>query len=288
MTATKDRQFAERLAVCSWSLQPANPRDLAAKLQTTGVKRIQLALDPLRDCPDVWGDTAAVCREQGIGIISGMFGCVGEDYTTLESIQRTGGIAPDATWAENLKNIKLSAKLAQDLGLKLVAFHAGFLPHDESDPRFAKMLERLRTVADVFQERNMVLGLETGQEAASVLLGLLRKLDRPNLGVNFDPANMILYDKGNPIEALRLLGPWVRQVHVKDARKTLTPGTWGEEVPVGTGQVAWPEFFAALREINFAGYCVIEREAGTQRAEDIRTAKAAVEKASRSHTRRKL
>ena len=267
--------------MCSWSLQPANPRDLAAKLQTTGVQRIQLALDPLRECPDVWGNTGAVCREQGIGIISGMFGCAGEDYSTLESIQRTGGIAPDATWAENLKNIRLAAGLAADLGLKLVTFHAGFLPHQESDPRFAKMLERLRTVAGVFQERDMVLGLETGQETAPVLLSLLRKLDRPNLGVNFDPANMILYDKGNPIEAMRLLGPWVRQVHIKDARQTRTPGTWGEEVPVGTGQVDWPAFFAALREMNFEGYCVIEREAGNERAKDIRTAKAVVENALR-------
>jgi sugar phosphate isomerase/epimerase len=242
---------------------------------------MQLALDPLRECPEVWRETGSVCREQGIAIVSGMFGCVGEDYSTLESIRRTGGIAPDATWIENLKNIRLAAELAAGLGLKLVAFHAGFLPHEESDPDFAKMLDRLRAVAAVFEERNMVLGLETGQESASVLLGLLRKLDRPNVGVNFDPANMILYDTGNPVEAVRLLGPWVRQVHVKDARKTLTPGTWGEEVPVGTGQVDWPAFFAALREVNFQGYCVIEREAGNQRAEDIRAAKAVLERAWR-------
>jgi sugar phosphate isomerase/epimerase len=288
MMGTKNQQIAERLAVCSWSLQPANPRDLVAKLQTTGVRQIQLALDPLRECAEVWGETSSVCREQGIGIISGMFGCVGEDYTTLESIRRTGGIAPDATWAENVKNIRLAAELAAGLGLKLVAFHAGFLPHQESDPAFAKMLERLRTVAGVFAERNMALGLETGQESAPVLLGLLEKLERPNVGVNFDPANMILYDKGDPIEALRLLGPWVRQVHVKDARLTRTPGAWGEEVPVGTGQVDWPAFFAALQEVNFKGYCVIEREAGNQRVEDIRAAKAVVEKALRSQTGRSL
>jgi sugar phosphate isomerase/epimerase len=279
MMATKKGQLAERLAVCSWSLQPANPRDLVEKLATTGVGRIQLALDPLRESPAVWGQTGPLCRERGIEIVSGMFGCVGEDYTTLESIRRTGGIAPDGTWAENLKNIRLAAKLAAELGLKLVTFHAGFLPHQESDPDFGKMLERLRAVAGVFEERNMVLGLETGQETAPVLLGLLRKLDRPSVGVNFDPANMILYDKGDPIEALRLLGPWVRQVHIKDALKTRTPGTWGEEVPVGTGQVDWRAFFAALREMDFAGYCVIEREAGNQRAADIRTAKAAVEQA---------
>ena len=278
----KNRQLGERLAVCSWSLQPANPRDLLAKLQTTGVGRIQLALDPLRERPEVWGETRALCLEHGVGIVSGMFGCVGEDYTTLESIRRTGGIAPDATWAENLKNIRLSAALAADLGLKLVTFHAGFLPHQEADPAFAKMLERLRTVAGLFQERDLVLGLETGQETAPVLASLLRKLERPNVGVNFDPANMILYDKGNPIEALRLLAPWVRQVHIKDARRTRTPGAWGEEVAAGTGEVNWPAFFATLRAMNFEGDCVIEREAGNQRAADIRAAKAAVEQASRT------
>jgi L-ribulose-5-phosphate 3-epimerase len=97
--------------------------------------------------------------------------------------------------------------------------------------------------------------------------------------VNFDPANMILYDKGNPIEALRLLGPWVCQVHIKDARRTKVPGTWGEEVVLGTGEVDWPAFFAALREAKFAGDCVIEREAGSQRVADIRTAKEVVLKA---------
>jgi sugar phosphate isomerase/epimerase len=96
--------------------------------------------------------------------------------------------------------------------------------------------------------------------------------------VNFDPANMILYNKGDPIKALRTLGRWIRQVHVKDAVKTKTPGTWGEEVPVGTGEVNWQAFFAALRDLKFSGYYVIEREAGTQRVADIRAAKLVVER----------
>ncbi|MGA2865651.1 MAG: sugar phosphate isomerase/epimerase family protein [Verrucomicrobiota bacterium] len=276
---TKNRTLVERLAVCSWSLQPASPQDLMAKLRATGLRRLQLALDPLRESPGVWGETKAVCRRHGIAIVSGMVGCLGEDYTTLESIRRTGGVAPDGTWTENLKNIKLAAALAGDLGLKLVTFHAGFLPHEESDPNFARMLERLAAVAEVFGERKMVLGLETGQETAPVLLRVLAKLGRPNVAVNFDPANMILYDKGNPLEALSLLGPWVRQVHIKDARRTKKRGTWGQEVIVGTGEVDWQAFFATLREMNFPGDLVIEREAGDQRAADIRTARAVVEKA---------
>lgn len=267
---------AERVAVCSWSLQPSSPQDLIAKLQATGIRRVQLALDPLRESPGVWGETAALFRQNGVTIVSGMFGCVGEDYSTLQTIRVTGGIAPDATWEQNWANIRATAALAQQLGLKLVTFHAGFLPHDDKDPNFAKMLRRLTETADAFQAAKIALGLETGQETAPVLAQLLQKLNRPNVGVNFDPANMILYDKGDPIAALQSLGPWLRQVHIKDARRTKVPGTWGEEVVVGTGEVNWPAFFATLRKLNFTGDFVIEREAGNQRVADIRAAREVI------------
>jgi sugar phosphate isomerase/epimerase len=107
---------------------------------------------------------------------------------------------------------------------------------------------------------------------------LLRKLSRPNLGVNFDPANMILYDKGDPIEAVRVLGPLIRQVHIKDARRTKTPGTWGEEVAAGDGEVDWPAFFATLKALKYNGDFVIEREAGNQRVADIQQASQLAQK----------
>jgi L-ribulose-5-phosphate 3-epimerase len=272
----KNKSLNDRLAVCSWSLQPSSPADLVAKLESTGIRRVQLALDPLRESPGVWGETVALFRQKGITTVSGMFGCVGEDYSTLETIRMSGGIAPDATWEQNWNNIRATAALAQQLGLKLVTFHAGFLPHEEKDANFARMLRRLAETADVFKTANIALGLETGQETAPVLVQLLQKLKRPNVGVNFDPANMLLYDKGNPIAALRVLGPWIRQVHIKDARRTKVPGTWGEEVAAGTGEVDWRAFFATLRELNYAGDFVIEREAGNQRVVDIRSAKEVV------------
>jgi sugar phosphate isomerase/epimerase len=264
--------------VCSWSLQPADADDLAAKLKATGIGRVQLALGPLRDSLAGWHQTKKLLRQNEIVVVSAMFGCVGEDYSTLESIRLTGGIAPDATWEQNRKNIRASATLAAELGQKLVTFHAGFLPHEESDPAFAKMLQRLTEVADVFAAEKIDVGLETGQETAPVLAGLLQKLNRPNAGVNFDPANMILYNKGDPIEALRTLGPWIRQVHIKDAARTRTPGTWGEEVTVGEGEVDWLAFFATLKQLDFSGNFVIEREAGARRVADVRAAKMVVEK----------
>ena len=272
----KSNSLTNRLAVCSWSLQPTGPQDLVTKLEATGIRRVQLALDPLRESPAVWGETPALFKQSGVTIVSGMFGCVGEDYSTLDTIRVTGGIAPDATWAQNRANIQATVTLAKQLGLKLVTFHAGFLPHDEKDPAFAKLLQRLVETADAFAAAKIKLGLETGQETAPVLVHLLQKLNRPNVGVNFDPANMILYDKGNPIAAMRELGPWIRQVHIKDALRTKVPGTWGSEVAAGTGEVDWPAFFTTLRELTFKGNFVIEREAGTQRVADIRTAKEVV------------
>ncbi|HWX19526.1 MAG TPA: sugar phosphate isomerase/epimerase family protein [Candidatus Binatia bacterium] len=274
------RSLSDRLAVCSWSLHPASPGELVARLEGTGIRRVQLALDPLRESPEVWGRTGEMLQQKGITIVSGMFGCIGEDYSTLETIRVTGGIAPDATWEQNWKNIQATAVLAEQLGLKLVTLHAGFLPHESRAPNFARMLRRLTEVADIFSAAKIALGLETGQETAPVLVELLQNLKRPNVGVNFDPANMLLYGKGNPIEALRLLGPWIRQVHIKDAVRAKTPGTWGQEVPVGTGEVDWRAFFATLKELKFTGDCVIEREAGNQRLGDIRQAREVVEKTS--------
>lgn len=264
--------LSNRVAVCSWSLQPKTPAELVQRLRETGVLRVQLALDPLRDEPAVWGDTPQRFTEAGITVVSGMFGTIGEDYTTLETIKQTGGIVPDATWDANWRNIQATAELASRLKIPLVTFHAGFLPHDPSDPACRKLTQRLRQVAGVFADRGIRLGLETGQESAETLDGFLASLGSPNVGVNFDPANMLLYDKGEPVAALRQLGRWLQQVHIKDARRTRVPGTWGEEVVVGTGEVQWNGFFDALAELGYTGALCIEREAGSQRVADIRTA----------------
>jgi sugar phosphate isomerase/epimerase len=269
---------SECLAVCSWSLQPQNPQQLIEQLTTIGIRRVQIALDPIRSEPATWGNFDALAKEQGISIASGMFGTIGEDYTTMETIKQTGGIVPDKTWEENWRNIQATAKLASKMGIRLVTFHAGFLPHDERDPGFVKLRDRLRQVADAFAAERVDLGLETGQETADALKHFLQVLDRRNVGVNFDPANMILYEKGDPIAALETLAPWLKQCHLKDARRTKQSGTWGDEVVVGTGEVDWRKFFAVLDRIGYKGDLCIEREAGTQRVEDIRAARKFVEK----------
>ncbi len=271
--------LAERLAVCSWSLEPKSAEDLLQKLGQTGVKRLQIALDTIRtDMGGGWKDVAEKCRAAGVSFVSGMFGTKGEDYTTLESIRRTGGVVPDATWDENWRNIQQDAELAQRLGLKLVTFHAGFLPEQGEKDAFEKVQGRLRQIADHFGARGIALGLETGQEKVETLAAFLKALSRKNVGVNFDPANIILYGSGDPVAAVKVLLPWVRQCHVKDAVRTKKPGTWGEEVPVGKGQVDWKTILKTLDAAGFGGPLCIEREAGDARVADIRQAREQLER----------
>jgi L-ribulose-5-phosphate 3-epimerase len=277
--AAAGSRVSDRLAVCSWSLQPQSAEDLLKKLAATGLARVQVALAPIRENRGgAWGDFTGLCARQGVTCVSGMMATAGEDYSTLDSIKRTGGVVPDATWPENWRTMQADADLAQRMGLKLVTFHAGFLPHDEKDPAFPKLQARVRQVADLFAGRGIALGLETGQETAETLAQFLKTLERGNVGVNFDPANMILYDKGEPVAALRALARWLRQCHIKDAVRTKVPGTWGEEVPVGAGQVDWKSFFQTLRDVGFKGDLCIEREAGDRRVADIRSAREHVQR----------
>jgi L-ribulose-5-phosphate 3-epimerase len=259
---------ADRLGVCSWSLQPSGPAELIEKINAIGIKKVQLALDPLVS-DAAWANTAAMLADAGIEIASGMFGCIGEDYSSLDAIRVTGGIVPDETWEGNWANITAVADLAASLGVTLVSFHAGFLPESPDDPSYAKLTERIRQIATLFGEKGIKLALETGQEEAPVLKAFLDTLGEPNVGVNFDPANMILYAKGDPVAAVKVLMPYLMQVHVKDALPTAEPGTWGSEVVVGTGAVDWDAFLGALDDGGFEGAMCIEREAGDNRVGDI-------------------
>jgi L-ribulose-5-phosphate 3-epimerase len=272
-------QTTEQIGVCSWSLQATGPQDLAEKVNALGLKKVQLALTPHRDDPGTWEGVQEILAESGIGIVSGMFSTIGEDYSTPEAIRRTGGVVPDEHWDGNWELARAAAATAKAMGLKDVSTHAGFLPHEPSDPDFDKLSGRVAQLAGAFAEIGGSLLLESGQETAATLLLFLEEMHRrgtENVGVNFDPANMILYDMDEPIEALRQLVPHVQQVHVKDAKRTTVKGQWGEEVVVGTGQVDWLAFVRVLAEADFDGGYVFEREAGDDRVGDINRGIAAL------------
>jgi sugar phosphate isomerase/epimerase len=259
-----------RVGVCSWSLRPEQPEHLLELLSPIGLTRVQLALVPCVEAA-AWQHAVGALRARGLTIASGMLATVGEDYTTLDSIARTGGVRPDATWPATRSLAARVAALAGRESIRLVTFHAGFIPHGAGQER-SMMVARLREVADLFQAAGVSVAFETGQESAATLADALREIDHPAIGVNFDPANMILYGMGDPVAAVRTLGPWIRQVHIKDALPAARSGEWGQEVQVGTGAVAWPEFIGALRDLGRPLDLVIEREAGAARSGDVRVA----------------
>lgn len=265
-------QTVDQIGVCSWSLQATGPEDLAEKVNALGVKRVQLGLTPHRGDTGAWDGVGEVLGASGITIVTGMYSTIGEDYTTPETIRRTGGIVPDEHWDENVELAHATAAIAKELGLPYIMAHAGFLPHDPNDPDYEKLAGRVATIAEIFEKEACAgLLMETGQESADSLLMFLDEMKKrgKNVAVNFDPANMILYDMDEPIEALRKVAPHVRQVHVKDAKRTTVKGQWGEEVVVGTGQVDWVAFVRILAEADFGGSYIFEREAGDDRVGDI-------------------
>ncbi len=209
--------------------------------------------------------------QSGWTISCTMVGFPQEDYSTLDRIRETGGIMPDDCWATNRSIVLDAIAKTAEAGVGLLSFHAGFIDHNDAEG-YQKFCVRMRELADAALEKKVVLLMETGQETAQDLRNCLEDLDHPALGVNFDPANMILYGKGDPIEAVKTLAPWIKHVHIKDAVASPVSGEWGEEVPWGDGEVDGGMFIQSLDEIGFSGTLAIEREAGETRADDIKLA----------------
>jgi L-ribulose-5-phosphate 3-epimerase len=256
------------VGVCSWSLR-TDVAGVAKTMKELGLQHVHLGIRGAVE--DSSGTQLDTIRAQRWTITCTMIDFPQEDYSTLESIKVTGGVVPDDAWERNHDLFIGAAEVTADLGVEYLSMHAGFI--DESNKAYAKkMYARIRDLADIAEDNGITLLLETGQETAPELRGFLEELDHDSVGVNFDPANMILYDKGDPIEAVRVLSPWIRHLHVKDAIRTSKPGTWGSEVPWGDGQVGVARFLGVLQEVEFEGAMAIEREAGDNRAGDIKLA----------------
>jgi len=200
-------------------------------------------------------------EELGITITVVFGGFEGESYADIPTCIRTVGLVPAETRAARTAEMKEIADFARVLGVDAVGLHIGFVPHDSADPLFDEVVAVTREVCDHCQNNGQRLHLETGQESAEALLQFRAAVERDNLFVNFDPANMILYGSGNPIEALKKVGPYVRSVHCKDAKWAEKPGEeWGAEVPLGAGDVGMETFLRTLDELGYHGPLTIERE----------------------------
>jgi sugar phosphate isomerase/epimerase len=201
-------------------------------------------------------------QQFGIRLTAVFGGFDGESYADIPTTQRTVGLAPTETRAIRTVEMKEIADFAHRLSCPVVALHLGFIPHASAGERaYDEIIDVTRDVCDHCRSLEQHLHLETGQESADGLLQFLADVQRDNLFVNFDPANMILYGTGEPIEALRKIGPYVRSVHCKDALWSAQPGqTWGQEVPLGQGQVDIEQYLRTLHEIGYEGPLTIERE----------------------------
>jgi sugar phosphate isomerase/epimerase len=169
-----------------------------------------------------------------------------------------------------VRSLKEAGRFALELGAPAVITHLGFLPEDSSDPSFDGILGAVRDIAEYLRGLGLEFWFETGQETPATLLGLMAAVGTGNLGVNLDPANLVVYGRGNPIDALEILGGSVKNVHAKDGRYPVEAGSLGAEVKVGEGDVRWPEFLRQLEIIGYAGPYIIEREIeGERQKRDI-------------------
>jgi sugar phosphate isomerase/epimerase len=242
---------------------------VAHAMERLDIEHVHLAAGPALE--ENGNEYLKAVQQQDWTISSTMVAFPQEDYSTLDSIIETGGIVPDEYWEQNRKLFTGALEVTSRLGVRYVSMHAGFI--DMTQAEYAdKFYDRISQLADAAADNQITLLMETGQESARELREFLQKLNHPFVGVNFDPANMILYNKDEPCEAVRVLAPWIKHIHIKDALRTKQAGTWGMEVPWGEGEVGAENFLKALKEIGYEGALAIEREWGDDRFGDIRLA----------------
>lgn len=254
-----------QISICSWSLKNSF-EELNQLRDKWGVSALHLSLAPALE--EDGQQFLEKVKAQRWDITSTMVGFPQESYKTLETIRQTGGIMPDDCWETNRQRVIKAIDLTVELGVKYLSFHFGFFSYNE--PEKVEILKtRVRQLADIAQEKGIILLMETGQETDHDLKKFLEEMQHPAIAINLDPANMILYDNADPVEAAKTLMPWIKHVHIKDALRTETPGTWGKEVAWGSGQVDSSKFLTAIKKAGYKGAVAIEREAGETRIADI-------------------
>jgi sugar phosphate isomerase/epimerase len=238
-------------------------RDNLDELRALGVQSGQLGVGgdvALTSAAAVeWREKIA---DAGFSIATVVCAYTGEDYADIPTVQRTVGFIPRATREAREQRTIEASDFAAALGVKSIACHIGFVPEDHSDPDYVAVRGMVRRICDRAEQHGQTFALETGQESADTLLDFLDDAACPNLKINFDPANMILYGSGEPVEAFEKLAPHVVSVHAKDGDwpPADKPGALGTERPLGQGAVGIPRFVEALKRARFDGSINVERE----------------------------
>jgi sugar phosphate isomerase/epimerase len=256
------------------TLKPLEPgvmfwaeRDQVSQMRAMGVRCGQLAIPgSMLLNPAAAAEWKSLLDRDEFTVVTVFATFEGEDYADIPTVLRTVGFIPAGTRAARERRTYEVSDFAAGLGVGSIACHVGFVPEDHADVNYAPVRDLVRRVCDHAAGHNQTFALETGQERAEVLLGFIHDVDRPNLRINFDPANLILYGTDEPNEALRTLGPLVVSVHCKDGDwpPKGVAGALGTERPLGQGSVGIERFVRTLKEIGFRGPLNVERETDDQ------------------------
>jgi sugar phosphate isomerase/epimerase len=225
--------------------------------------------------PAVWTDATAQrltaeAGSRGIRVTTFWAGWPGPAVWNFVDGPKTIGLVPPAHRAARVAVLKQAATFAAKCQLPSVTTHVGFLPEDPNDPQFEGTVVAVREVASCCGDQGLGFWFETGQETPVTLLRTIERVSAGNLGVNFDTANVILYGKANPVDALDVIGSYVRGVHAKDGLYPTDGTSLGREVPLGEGKVDFPALVGKLKSIGYTGALTIEREiAGQQQRIDV-------------------
>jgi sugar phosphate isomerase/epimerase len=261
-----------------------DPVETLRENKSLGVKCGQMGVPGDMELKGAGARWKQALSSEGFTVVTVFAAFTGEDYADIPTVQRTVGFIPRQTRAERERRMIAVSDFAAELNVPSIAVHVGFVPEDDSDEDYIAVRELVRRICDHAAKHRQTFALETGQESAEALRHFFIDVNRDNLRINFDPANMILYGTGDPIEALDVLQQHVVSVHCKDGDwpPKGVPGALGAERPLGQGAVGMERFIAKLRQIGFKGPLCIEREAhdAQERLRDIRSAVQLLEKLS--------
>ena len=191
----------------------------------------------------------------------------------------TIGLVPREYRQKRIDALREASDFAHALGITQVQTHCGFMPEDPGDPLWPETVDAIRTVCEHCKQNGQYFLMETGQETPTTMSRVIYEAKMPNLGVGLDTANLILYGKANPVDAVDILGPHIRAIHAKDGKWPTNPMELGEEVVIGKGLVNFHEVFRKLHAIGYTGAVTIEREtSGQQQIEDVRQEKIYLQK----------
>lgn len=249
-----------------------DPDAALAKVHDLGLPTCQAYFEDFQQgLPD---KLTRAAEKYAIEITSIVVGGPGKEVWDFYGGPVTIGLVPKDTRAARVAHIKQASDFAKQCGVRAVQTHAGFIPENPNDPIYTETVGALIDVVGYCRKNGQNFRYETGQETPITLVRAMKDVGLDNQGVNFDLANLILYGKANPVDAIEILAPYVQGIHAKDGMWPTNPKQLGEEVPIGKGRVDFPKIIARLKELQYPGAVTIEREiSGPQQMEDVRSAK---------------